>query len=195
VTGLTLTFNTDGCEVGGTIMGEALTDDITMTAAPTEVALQPVMRTEVGVKIAGTSGGLAAADFMARVLSVEWSLTDRFEPLWTLNQSTTYDVTLESEPTGEVTLLVEADAEGMSILTNMRSGDGFFLRIQATGPVIGAGPATYSLMIDTFVKITDISPIRAEDNIIAVEYTGSFSHDVTWGKAFSIALINALAAL
>ena len=195
VTGLTLTFSVDGCEVGGTIIGEALEDDITMTASPTEIELQPVMRTQVGVKVAFVSGGLGAASFLSRILSIEWSLTDRFEPLWTLNQSTTYDVTLESEPTGEVTWLMEADDEGMALLDNMRAGDTVFIGIYAEGPVIGAGPATYELTIITAVKITDISPIRAEDNIIAVEYTGTFTHDADFGKAFTVTIINDLAAL
>lgn len=195
VTGLTLTFNNDGVEVSGSMIAEALQDGITMTATPTEIALQPVMRTQVGVKMADTAAGLSGASFLTRVLSAEWSLTDRHAPLFTLNQSTTYDVTLESEPTGEVTVLMAADATGMGLLTPLRSGATKFIRIQATGPVIGAGPATYSLIIDTAVKITDVSDIRDEEGIVAVEWTGTFTHDVTWAKSFNIALVNALTAL
>ena len=195
VTGLTLTINRDGTEVGGTVIGEALADGITLTAAPTEISLQPVMVTEVGLKMADTAAGLAGASLLTRAFTAEWSLTDRFEPLWTLNQSTTYDVTVESEPTGELTWRVAADATGMGLLTQMRAGSTKFVRIEATGPVIGAGPATYSLIIDTAVKITDVSPIGPEDNVIGVEWTGSFVHDATWGKAFNVAIINALTAL
>jgi hypothetical protein len=195
VIGLTLTINNDGCEVSGTMIGEALQDGITLTATPTEIALQPVMRTEVGVKLADAAASLAAASFLTRALSVEWSLTDRYAPLWTLNQSTTYDVTVESEPSGEVTLMLAADATGMGLLTTMRAGATKFIRIQATGPVIGAGPATYSLIIDTAIKITEVSEIRDEENIIAVEWTGTFTHDATWTKAFNVAIINALADL
>jgi hypothetical protein len=195
VTGLTLTINDDGVEMDGTIIGEALEDGITMTAAPTEIALQPVMRTEVGLKLNTSAAGLPAASLLTRGFAVEWSLTDRFAPLKTLNGTSTYDVVVESEPTGEIKLMLEADAAGMVPLTHMRAGSTLFLRIQATGPVIGAGPATYSLIIDTAFKVTDVSDFQVEQDVIAIEWTGTFVHDSTWGKAFNISLINALTAL
>jgi hypothetical protein len=195
ITGLTLTFGNDGCEVDGTVIGTALTDGITLTATPTEIALQPVMRTQVAVYMADTAAGLSSADALERVLNVEWTLNDRFAPVWTLNQSTSWDAFVESEPDTEFTVMMEADAEGMGLLTTMRAGSTKFFRIEAIGPVIGAGPATYSLVIDTAVKITDVSDFRDEDNIVAVEWTGEFTHDVTWGKSFNISLINALTAL
>lgn len=195
VTGLTLSFTNDGCEVSGSMIGEALQDGITLTATPDEIALQPVMRSEVGVKMADAAASLAAASFLDRVLSAEWSLTDRYAPLFTLNQDTTWDAFVEAEPAGELTVMMAADATGMGLLTQLRAGSTKFFRIQATGPQISTGPATYSLIIDTAVKITDVSEIRDEENIIAVEWTGVFTHDATWGKAFSIALVNALTAL
>ena len=195
VTGLTLSFNNDGCEVDGSFIGEALTDGITMTSTPTEIALQPVMRTQVQVYAEDSAAALSGATALARVLSAEWSLTDRYAPVWTLNGTTTWDAFVESEPTGEVKIMMEADAAGMGLLTTMRAGDTKFIRIEAVGPQIGAGPATYKLTIDTAVKITDVSDIRDEDNIIAVEWTGQFTHDSTWTKAFNISLINALTAL
>lgn len=195
VTGLTLTFNNDGCEVDGTIIGEAIEDGVTLTATPTEISLQPVMRTEVGVKWADTAAGLGAASLLTRFLSAEWSLTDRYAPVWTLNQSTTWDTYIESEPSGELTMTLAADSVGMGLLTTMRAGATKFVRIEAVGPQIGAGPATYKLTIDTAVKITDVSEIRDEDGLVAVEWTGTFTHDSTWGKSFQIAVVNALSAL
>lgn len=195
VTGLTLNFSNDGTEVDGSIIGEALSDGITLTSSPTEIALQPVMRTEVAVYIEDASGDLAGATALARVLSASWSLTDRWAPLWTLNGSTTYDATIETEPTGEVKFMLEADAEGMGFLADMRLGTTKFVRIEAIGPQIGAGPATYALTIDTAIKITDIGELHDEDGVYAVEYTGEFAHDATWGKAFNISVINALSAL
>ena len=76
VTGLTLTFNRDGTEVGGTIIGEALEDGITLTGSPTSIDLQPVMVTEVGIKIAA-----AAADLAADSLGgLPGRLAGRFQP-------------------------------------------------------------------------------------------------------------------
>ena len=195
VTGLTLNFENDGCTVDGSIIAAALSDGVALTATPDEIPLQPVQRIEVGIKLADTAAGLGAATYLTRALSASWSLTDRYSPVWTLNRSSSYDTTIESEPTGEVTLMLAADAVGMGLLTTMRAGATKFMRIEATGPVIGAGPAVYSLVIDTAFKVSDVSDFRDEDGIFAIEWTGVFNHDSTWGKAFQVALINGLTAL
>ncbi len=195
VTGLTLEFANDGCTIDGSLMATAFQDGVAMTATPTEIPLQPVQRIEVGVKLADTQAGLAGATYLTRALSASWALTDRYAAIWSLNQSSTYDATIESEPSGEVTLMMAADAVGMGLLTTMRAGATKFMRIQANGPVIGAGPATYSLIIDTAFKVSDVSDLRDEDGIFAIEWTGVFTHDATWGKAFQITLINGLTAL
>lgn len=195
VTGLTLSFADDGCTIDGTIIGKAMTDGITLTATPTEIALQPVMRPEVILKLADTAAGLAGATALTRGFAVDWSLTDRFMPVWALNGQSDWDAYTESEPKSEVTLLMEADAVGMGLLTTMRSGATKFLRIQATGPVIGAGPATYSLIIDTALKVKDVDKFSDNDNIVAIKWTFEMAHDSTFGKAFQVAVINALASL
>lgn len=195
VTGITLSFDKDGTKVDGTIIGTALQDAITLTAAPTEIDLVPVMRTQIGVKLADTQAGLGAAAYLTRVLSAEWSLTDRFKPVWTLNRSTSWDTFIEAKPKGRVKFMVAADAAGMALLTNMRAGTTKFIRIAAIGPVIGAGPATYELEIDTAIKITDMSDLHDEDGLFVAEWTAEFAHDITWGKSFSVRVVNGLASL
>lgn len=195
ITGLTLTWSNDGTEVGGTWIGKAISDGITMTAAPTEIALQPVLRTETLVYIEDDPDDLDAATPLARLLSIEWSLTDRFAPIRVINGTSTFPAVIESEPTGEITFMVQADDEGMGFLPDLRAGTTKFVRIQAIGPQIGAGPATYELTIDTAIKLQEPGELHDEDGVFAVEWTGQFVHDGTWGKAFNISLINALTAL
>lgn len=195
VSALTMTFDTDGTEIDGEIIGTALEDGVTMTATPTEIALVPVMRTQVAVYIADTAAGLDAAPALSRIMSIEWALSDRYQPVVTLNQSPHWDAYIESEPTGEVTFTLAADADGMTMLDAMRIGQTKFIRIEAVGPVIGAGPAVNTLTIDTAVKISDMSDFQDEDGLFAVEWTGTITHDSTWGKAFQISVINGLSAL
>lgn len=195
VTGLTLTFNTDGTELSGSFIGTALEDGVTMTASPTEIEPVPIMRPQIAVYLADTAAGLDGATALARALSVEWALTDRFAPVVTLNQSTDWDTYIESEPSGRVTLMLEADAEGMGLLSTMRDGDTKFIRVQATGEQIGAGPATYELTIDTAFKVSNVDPFDDEEGIFAIQWTGSFVHDATWGKSFQASVVNDLTAL
>lgn len=194
VTGLTLNFTRDGCELTGTMIGKALVDGATMTSTPTEVALKPVMPTQVSVKTAATQAGLAGASALSRVLSCSWSLTDRFAPLWALNASSDFAATVEIEPSLECKLKVEADSAGMAYLTNLRAGSSVFMRIGAAGEAISGG-GNYTLTADAALKVTDITPFEDSDGVFAVEYTLVGIHDTTWGKATSIILINEMAAL
>ncbi len=98
VTGLTMKFSPGEVTLDGTMMGKALQDGITMTNSPTSIPLIPVLPTQVLVYLADTAAGLTGATALARVLSVEWSLTDRFGPLFVLNNSTSFVTTLEQEP-------------------------------------------------------------------------------------------------
>lgn len=195
VTGLTLTWNNDGTKVGGTWIGKAMADGITLTSTPTEVALQPVLRTETLVYIEDDPDDLDAATPWARVMDFEWSLTDRYTPIWVLNGTSTFPAVVEGVPNGEVKFMVQADAEGMGLLPDLRAGTTKFIRIESTGPQIGAGPATYQLIIDTAIKLQEPGELHDEDGVYAVEWTGKFTHDATWGKAFQVSLINALTAL
>ncbi len=194
VTGLSLEFSREGCELTGTMLAKALSDGITLTAAPTEVALKPVMATQVTVKTAATQAGLTAASALTRVLSCSWALTDRFAPLWALNASNDFPATVEIEPTLECKIKLEADAAGMAYLTNLRAGSSVFVRIGATGEAISGG-GNYSMTIDAACKVTDVAPFEDSDGVFAVEYTLGGVHDATWGKATSITLINEMTAL
>ncbi len=194
VTGLELEFTRDGCELTGTVLGKALTDGITMTGSPTEVALVPVMAPQVTVKTATTQAGLTAASALSRVLSCSWALTDRYAPVWVLNASNDFPATVETEPTLECKIKLEADSAGMAYLTNLRAASSVFLRIGATGAAISGG-GNYTMTIDAACKVTDITPFEDADGVFAVEYTLTGIHDATWGKATSITLINEMTAL
>jgi hypothetical protein len=193
ITGLTLSFGREEISLDGTMIGAALQDGITMTASPTSIPLVPVLPMQVTVYLADTAAGLDSAAALARALSVEWSLTDRFGPLFVLNGSTGFVTTLEKEPKLVCKLKAEADSEGMGLLTQLRSGNSKFLRIKAIGPVIDTDP--YQLTIDTACKVTNVSEFSDEDGIFAIEWELTGVHDADWNKAASITLVNTLASL
>jgi hypothetical protein len=191
---LTLTFGRDACEISGNMLGQALQDGITMTATPTAVALHPIMPTQVTGKLAATQAGLTGATALARLLRAEWTIRDRFGPIWALNGQVGWSAHVEIEPTIEVKVLMEADAEGMAQLANLRAGSTRWLRLSAEGAVI-AGADNYMFQIDQPFKITEVSEFRDEDGVFAIEWTAVGVHDATWGKAVQIDMKNTLAAL
>lgn len=188
-------FTRESAEISGSMIGAAITDGITLTATPTSIELVPVLPTQVKVYLADLQSGLAGATALARALSVEWNISDRFGPVWVLNGSTTWAAFVETEPKLEVKLLMEADTEGMALLTTMRAGSTKFVRIEAIGAQIAAGPDTYKLTIDTACKIMDVDPFSDEDGVFAIGFSMSGFHDATWGKATEVTAVNTVAAL
>lgn len=191
LTSLGMSFSRSGCEVNADLIGKAMTDGITMTAAPGVVALKPVMPTQVSVYMADTYAGLAGASALTRVIKADWQISDRFAPLWVLSGTTSWVGQVETEPKLSLSLTVEADAEGMGLLSTVRTGATKFIRIKAVSDIIET-TVPYTLQIDTAVKIGDIDNFSDEDGVYAIGYSMQGAYDATWGKATEIVVINEL---
>jgi hypothetical protein len=194
ITGLTRNFSRDECTVTGTMIGQEIEDDVTLTANPTALPVQPIMPTQVLVYLASTQAGLASATSLSRAFSVTAALTNRFGPIWALNGDISFAAHAELEPQAQYTLLMEADDEGMSNLPTMRAGDTIWMKIAATGPIVD-GSTHYSYTETAALKISNVSEFRDEQGVYSNEWTMNAVHDATWGKAFQIVVVNALADL
>jgi hypothetical protein len=194
VNSLTLSFSREGCELSGTMLGSAVTDAITMTAGTTDVALIPVIPTQVSVYVADTVAGLSGASALTRVVSVEWEMSDRFNPAYFLDGSTDWAAAVETEPTVNVKLKMEKDAAGMALLANMRAGSTKFVRVEALGGIV-VGVIPYTLQVDTACKVTGEPTFSDEDGIQCIEWDMEAFYDPTWGTATAATVINAQATL
>jgi hypothetical protein len=170
---LTMSFNRQTAELSGSMMGKAMTDNITMTATPTVVALKPVLPTQVSVYLDTTSAGLGTTK-LDRVLSVEWSLGSRFNPIYPLDSSlsNTFAAVIESEPDLSVSMTLEADDEGMARLTDLRAGTRSYLRIEAVGAALPAPDAAnnYKLTVDTAVEIVNTGGFNDNDGLYTIDW-------------------------
>ena len=191
-----MSFTRDTVEISGGMMGTAIEDAITMTAAPTTVALVPILPDELSVYIDTTAAGLGGTK-VSRVVSAEFSLSSRFNPVWVLDAAeNSFVAIIESEPDLTLSLTMEADAEGMGILTPVRAGDSRFIRIASTSAVeIDAGTNNYEFELDFAGKVSDTGGFSDSDGLYAIEWSFVGVHDTTWGKAFNMRLRNALTAL
>ena len=190
VNGFTLEIDREAANVSGTMIGQAYQDGITMTASNVkDVPVQPVQPTEIDVYLDSTAAGVGSTK-LTRVLSLSIEVADRYAPVWTLNSAVDgFAAHVESAPTATITMLMEADAAGMGLLTAMRAGAKRFLRLKATGPVI-AGTYAYSLTWDMGVLVREVGEFSDEDGVYAIEWTFDVAYDTTWGKAMQIELIN-----
>lgn len=196
VTELELTFNRDGVEVGGSMIGQRISDNIALTAGPTTLPEVPILPTDLDVWVDTTSGGLGTTK-QTRVLEATISIGDRFNPVWVLNSANTSFVAhVESEPSAQVTLLMEADTQGMTPLTTARAGATRFVRIKGTSPTLaGSTTEPYSFIFDGACKVSEPGDFSDEDGVYAIEWTMDLVHDTTWGKAFLASLTNKETAL
>ena len=186
-----LTVDNTAVTGGGTIV----VSETVKGAAPTNIALQPILPTEVSIYLADTAAGLAGASAVTRALTASFKLGGRFNPLWTLNAAeSSWAAHVEGEPAMEMKLKVEADAEGMGPLTQMRSGASKFMRIKAVGPLI-AGSYYYTLTIDMCGKVQPPSEFSDEQGVYAIEWTLTGAYDATWTKAVQIELTNTISSL
>ncbi len=185
---LELSFDREKVEISGEMIGQRISDGITLTAgtAVTEVAAVPMLPTHLNVYVDTTSAGLGGTK-LTRVLSGRWRYADRFNPLWAVNSAdTSWTASYEKKATATFEIEVEADAAGMAYLTNARAGDTRFIRLSATGP------AGYSMNFDIAGKIAAMPTLADRDGLRVVRYTFHANHDVTWDKAFTISLVNSV---
>lgn len=193
--GANFEFTRQGVSFGGDAISRAVTDAITMTAAPTSVALIPVLGKEVDFYLASTQAGLAGASAMTRGLKFAWSLGNRFSPLWPVGSANaSYAAMVERAPDLTGKLTCEPDAEGMALLANLRAGSTIFVRAKCLGSLIEASH-NYTFQIDTAFKVVDASELRDQDGVVAVEWQLKGVYDSTWGKATEVQVKNTTAAL
>lgn len=200
VTELGLKFDRDGAvELDGAWMGQALTDNVTLTAS-TAIVPEPILITHVDVYLDTTSGGIGTTK-LTRLRSADAKIGDRYKPIWVVNSAVSgYAGIVEGEPKGDLELNLEADSTGMGILTSMaRTGATRYLRIRATGPQIYSGGVQVfnRFTFDAAIKVADVGDKDDDDGITVIPYTFTIVEDPAWssGKAYSFELINTLAAL
>lgn len=203
VTELGWKIERDGApEISGSVMGQRLEDGITPTAGATVVTGGPVP-VQVGTvcvfmdTAAPTNAAMATK--LTRVRSVEWSYGDRFNPVWVLDcQVPGFVAHVEAEPSAEFKVTMEADAQGMGLLTLLRAGDTRYFRVEATGPQIAAGPpiVNHLFRFDVGVKLTDVGSFDDDDGLVVIEWTGVPTPTAAWPAGpFRYQLTNTLAAL
>jgi hypothetical protein len=187
----------------GDFIGQLITDGVTMTASPTAIALAPISANMFSVYLDDDSADFGTTK-LTRFLSIEYSMENVYGPAWFINRADpSFSTHVDMEPKTTVKILLEADSQGMGLLTSMRSGDTRYLRVEAIGKQIasdgggGTDPIYNSFIHDMAIKMGKPSAWSDQDGIFAIEYEAEIVEDATWdsGKAQELTLINLLSAL
>jgi hypothetical protein len=118
------------------LVGQLLTDGITMTSSPTSIALAPMVAKQFNVFLDTTQAGLGTTK-LTRVLSVEFNMDNIYNPAWFINRSDpSWSTHIDTEPKTSFKLMLEADATGMGLLTPVRDGSTRYIRVEAQGALL-----------------------------------------------------------
>lgn len=193
---LEIDFERAGVSTKGSVLGQQYQDGISMTASPTAIEQKPILPTDIDVYLDSTYGGLGTTK-LTRVLKATWKVSNRWGTVWPLNTANaSFAATVELEPATEIKLLVEADSNGMALLTDLRAGGTEFLRLAATSPdLAGAATQYYQVTLDQAVKVSDVAEFSDEDGVYAIEWTLEAVYDGGWGQALEANVFNKLSAL
>jgi len=189
ITAFNLDWSRSETKIGGTLMGNAITDGITMTSSPTGLAQIPVRPTHWSVFLDPTAAALGTTK-LTRALKGTIKISDRFGPLWVVDSAQNSFVnTVEIEPKVEFSVMQMADAAAMANLTKMRNGSTQFLRLVATGPNIytnaGVVP-NHTFTIDMAGQIKDIEPFEDADGVYAITWDFAATYDSVWNKTYQV---------
>ncbi len=125
-----------GFTVGGKVLAQQLQRAITMTSTPTTVAIQPSAGKHFNIYLDPTSAALGTTQLL-KVLDVDYAFTGLYGMFFPLNRANLgWQAHVDLNPGCTIKLLLEADAIGMTPLTNLQAGSTQFLRVQGQGAII-----------------------------------------------------------
>mgnify|MGYP000037035826 FL=1 len=187
-------INRNEAKIKGAMLCNRITDGITLTSTPTQIALVPVLPSQVCVYADPDSGDLGTTKLL-RVFSIDWECSNRYGAVWPLDCALTgFAADVELEPKPLLKILIAADSVGMSYLDGMRTGDRTFIRVEAEGAEIDTGE-NYLFQHDVSAEVVSVSEFKDEQGVYAIEWTFQAMYDSGWGKAFTFGIKNALTAL
>lgn len=159
-----------------------------------EPVLSPILPGQLGIYVGSTYATLGSSK-LTRAFVSKVSFKGMRAPVWVLDPAqSSFAATIEPEAKIEITVMVEADSNGMAFLTNARNGTQMYVRLLATGGLIGATAVNYSFQLDAAAKISSLPPFSDKDGVYATEYKFTVDHDTTQGFAAFINLVNQIAA-
>ncbi len=191
-------FDRKEATMSGDLIGQLISDGITMTSNPTVIAPVPIVGKHFNVYLDTTSGGLGVTQ-LVNFISAEYSMDGIYKDVWFVNRTnTSFSTHVDQAPKTTFKILLEADSVGMGLLSHLRVGDTCYVRVDAQGNVIdGTNSVNNEFKHDMACKVTNVDPWQDSDGVYAIGYELTVSEDTAWGsgKAQTGTVTNLLTAL
>lgn len=187
----------EGLTIGGSMIGQNLSRNITLTGSPTAVEDKPVVNTMVNVWIDPTSGALGTTK-QTRVFEAVFRHNDAFGSIWPLNSANpSWANVVATRPTVQMEILMEDDTQGNTQYTSATTTNATqFIRLGASSTELaGAATAVYDFNIDMAAKVSSFGGFTDEQGVRCLRYVFDATFDPTWAAAVKIQNTNKTAAL
>lgn len=192
--GAEITFNRDdGVSVSGTGIGQALSDNITLTSSPTAIEERPILGSDIKVYVDTSAAGLGGTQYN-RDFNIVWRCNSIRGPVKPLTGSSSFAETVQTEPTIQLEMTLERDSQGMGFLTTARAGTTLFVRVDCVSTILaGASTVKYTYRTDFAGKISSGYSKDDHEGVDVANWTLNSVYDSTWAKYMQIQLINKVA--
>ncbi len=188
-------------ELGGNILFRQVLDSINDSlsagtlAGGTPPAQVPISSAYWKVYMEDTAAALSGATALgggALPFAYEFLLSALSGAVFGLDGILTFAETIEIDPTSQLKVTMAYGSVALGLKQTMRNGSKKFIRIEAVGPEIEVGH-DYKLTMDFCVLVTAKPDDNENQGAKAMTWTFDIAYDATWGKAYQIDLINAVA--
>ncbi len=194
-----ITFNrTDGVSVSGSGWAQQYQDNIALTASPTTIEEAPILPTHLNVYLNDSFATIGTTK-LTRDFNAVWRCNDVVGQVWPINSANaSYASDVDTVPTVETELTMEADSAGMAFLTAARAGATKYVRLEALSTVLAGTVSSYhKIWIDMACKVSAFPGFEDVDGVKVNKVTLKNVLDSTFSAtAFGrITVVNTIAAL
>ena len=187
--GLGVTHNREDVAMSATAFAGKRVDGHTLTAAPTEISVQPILASQGSVYLESTLAALSGATALTRLVELEWHFNAASKGRFSANSDTSFSETTWLAPEIGGTLKLWKNSAAMAIRTAAQAGTRKWLRLKYYGGVI-ASSYHWTLQITTPIEFTEPGDEADDDDALAMTFGFTSVHDATAGYAAEIVLMN-----
>jgi hypothetical protein len=153
--GYKMTFTKASTLISGTILSQAIQDNVAITGSPTFIALQPMLGKHTYVKFATTYAGLAGATKYRRAFETSFEFSNMFSLLHPLtDDNISFDGLAQQVPTVAFTAQTNKTATAMTFLTSLRNSDVIYWEIGNIFPTAYEAGRFHTLKITLCTQVS-----------------------------------------
>lgn len=175
-----------GISNSGAGLAQLISTGGTFTTSPTSLAEVPIGAADFNVYLDTTGAALGTTQITDEINMVDWSIKGMKSERWAANRSnTSFAGHLDLKPKTEVKLTLYENSVARPIVSALKTGATYFLRLDAQGPEIETGTPNeyYMARRDFCIKLLKNAPLKDVKGAYGRELSFVITEESVWGHA------------